>query len=71
MDFFNHEGMKWCCVTDANGVDFHALSADYHNAEGPYSAWVFTDKASGFNDNVGALNYKSGLKKQADGKLAA
>jgi hypothetical protein len=71
MEGHHHEPMVWCTVTDENGVDFNAQSADYDNAEGPYSAWVYTDKASGFQDDVGRLNYKTGLKKLEDGKLGA
>jgi len=34
-------------------------------------AWVFTDKASGFGDDVGRVNYKENLQKLDDGKYGA
>lgn len=63
--------MHWVTVTDENGVDFHALSDKCENENKRISAWVFTDKASGFGDDVGRVNYKENLQKLDDGKYGA
>lgn len=63
--------MTFVTVTDENGVDFHALTNGVEDAHGRISAWVFTDKTSGFGDDVGNLNYKTGLQKLPDGKYGA
>lgn len=64
-------GMTWVTVTDENGVDFHALTNGAEDADGRISAWVFTDKASGFGDDVGRVNFKTGLQKLDSGKYGA
>lgn len=61
--------MKWVIVTDANGVDFHALTPD--SGEHLDVAWVYTDKESGFKDDVGMVNMKRNLKQRSDGKYGA
>jgi len=63
--------MSWVCVTDENGVDFHALSDMKENENGRINAWVFTDRASGFGDDVGRVNFKENLQKLDDGKYGA
>lgn len=62
--------MHWVTATDENGVDFHALSDCVEDADGRHTVWVFTDKDSGFKDDVGRVNMKS-LKKLEDGKYGA
>jgi len=62
--------MHWITVTDENGNDFHALTADPEGAAHA-SCWVFTDKESGFQDDVGRVNYKKDLKRLPDGKYGA
>lgn len=52
--------MREITVTDENGVDFHAITFDAQpEVDGHVTAWVFTDKPSGFGDDVGRLNMKS------------
>lgn len=59
--------MREIPVTDGNGVDFHAITFDADPGEdGHVVAWVFTDKTSGFGDDVGVVNMKR-LKKLGDG----
>lgn len=60
--------MKWIIVTDENGVDFNALT-DFQSGDDNVTAWVFTDKESGFHDDVGRVNMKTGLKRLPDGKF--
>ena len=62
--------LAWITVTDENGVEFDALSKDAGKEDG-VAAWVFTDKASGFKDDVGKVNYKTDLKKLPDGNYGA
>ena len=62
--------MEWVTATDENGVDFEALTTGVTDAEGRAVVWVFTDKASGFGDDVGRVNMKS-LKPLGDGKWGA
>lgn len=63
--------MTFVTVTDENGVDFHALTNGVEDENGRIAAWVFTDKHSGFQDDVGVLNYKTGLQKLDSGKYGA
>lgn len=63
--------MKWITVTDENGVDFHALTDGVEGEHGRISAWVFTDKTSGFGDDVGRVNFKENLQKLDSGKYGA
>lgn len=63
--------MHWITVTDENGVDFHALSPNPEAEGHGVDAWVFTDRASGFGDDPGRVNFKHGLQKLPDGKYGA
>lgn len=62
--------MKFVTATDENGVDFHALTDGTEDANGKAAVWVFTDKPSGFGDDVGRVNLHR-LKKLDDGKYGA
>jgi len=63
--------LEWVEVTDENGVVFDALTNGKKNENDRISAWVFTDKASGFNDNVGSVNFKENLQKLDSGQYGA
>ncbi len=60
--------MHWIIVTDANGNDFHALTA---SQEDTVDAFVFFDKESGFGNNVGSVDFHKNLKRRSDGKYGA
>ncbi len=62
--------MNWVTATDENGNDFHALTDGIEDADGKAVVWVFTDKTSGFGDDVGRVNMKH-LKKLPNGKYGA
>ena len=61
--------MREVTVTDENGVDFHAITWAPEGADRA-ECWVFTDKKSGFEDNVGTVNMKD-LKHLGNGKYGA
>ncbi len=63
--------MTWVTVTDENDVDFHALTTGVTDKNGRIAAWVFTDKKSGFGDDVGRVNYKENLQLLESGKYGA
>ena len=64
--------MNWVKATDENGVEFDALTNN--NAEkdagGHQPVWVFTDKKSGFGDDVGRVNLHQ-LKEISPGTFGA
>lgn len=62
--------MNHVIATDENGVDFNALSDEVTDADGKAVVWIFTDKASGFGDDVGRVNMHR-LKQLPDGKYGA
>lgn len=62
--------MKWVTATDENGNDFEALTTGVEDENGKANVWVFTDKASGFGDDIGRINLHE-LKKLPDGKYGA
>lgn len=74
MELGHGHGPKWVTATDENGVDFHALldegSSHEANGETYFDVWVFTNKASGFQDTVGLVNLKK-LKHLGGGKYGA
>ena len=63
--------MWWAPVTDANGNDFEALTrSPYSNVVGSeIDAWVFFDKESGFDEPVGEIVFKPGLKRLGEPNL--
>lgn len=64
--------MHFVKATDENGVDFDALTNNEYekDSEGRQNVWVFTDKKSGFGDDVGRLNLHQ-LKEISPGKYGA
>lgn len=60
-------GKHWITVTDANGVDFDALTSGPVSADvgSELEGWVFFDKPSGFGNDVGEIALKS-LKRLGD-----
>ena len=49
--------MNFVKATDENGINFDALTNNNtRRTDGRQNVWVFTDKASGFGDDVGRLN---------------
>lgn len=64
--------MHFVKATDENGVDFDALTNNESekDADGRQPVWVFTDKESGFGDDVGKVNLHQ-LKQLPDGKFGA
>lgn len=62
--------MEWVTATDENGVDFEALTTGVEDENGKAAVWIFTDKRSGFGDDLGRVNLHR-LKKLPDGKYGA
>lgn len=59
-------------ATDENGVEFDALTNNNaeKDSDDRQPVWVFTDKTSGFGDDVGRVNLHQ-LKQLPDGKYGA
>lgn len=64
--------MHFVTATDENGVDFDALTNNSaeKDSDGRQPVWVFTDKESGFGDDVGRVNLHQ-LKQLNNGKYGA